>query len=334
VSGEVRLGSTSGPGIPGVLVTGVSGTTTLTGTTDSNGHYILGGCGVPGLVLTPTLSGYTFTPASQSYTGTSLIFVGNLNGTPTATPPSIADLAISSVVTAPQGWSGGCALNLVMGVRVIVRNNGTANAGSFIVDVSGTQQTVSSLAAGASVTLWFARTGNLTVVVDINNTVPENNESNNAMNYTTITATPPVVCTRTPTPTGSVTTVITNTPTRTNTPGITNTPTRTPTITLTPTRTSTSAVTLTPTATIGTSQCSPVTSTITIPFTFDGAGTFCWQASSLGGFINSWNTVSVNVNGVNVTNVWVGSGSYPAKINGFYYVGYNSSVAWGHFEAK
>jgi hypothetical protein len=77
-----------------------------------------------------------------------------------------------------------------------------------------------------------------------------------------------------------------------------------------------------------------VTSTITIPFSFDGAGTFCWQASSLGSFINSWNTVSVSVNGTNVTNIWVGSGSYPAKINGFYYVSYNSSVAWGHFEAK
>jgi hypothetical protein len=24
----------------------------------------------------------------------------------------------------------------------------------------------------------------------------------------------------------------------------------------------------------------------------------------------------------------------PAKINGFWYVAYNSSVAWGHFEAK
>jgi hypothetical protein len=77
-----------------------------------------------------------------------------------------------------------------------------------------------------------------------------------------------------------------------------------------------------------------VTSTITIPFTFDGVGVFCWQASSLGSFINSWNTTSVNVNGVNETNIWVAAGSLPAKVNGFYYVGYNSSVAWGHFEAK
>jgi hypothetical protein len=151
----------------------------------------------------------------------------------------------------------------------------------------------------------------------------------------TRTFTPPAI---TNTPTRTSPPVITNTPTRTNTPGITNTPTRTFTplaITLTPTRTSTPTTgpTATATPTAG-GACSPVTSTITIPFTFDGAGVFCWQASSLGSFINSWNTTSVSVNGVNATNIWVGVGSYPAKIGGFYYVSYNSAVAWGHFEAK
>ena len=99
---------------------------------------------------------------------------------------------------------------------------------------------------------------------------------------------------------------------------------------LTPTRTLTPTVTPTQG---GTTPCTP-TSTITVPFTFDGAGTFCWQAASLGGFINSWNTTSVAVNGVNFTNVWVGSGSYPAKINNNYYVAYNSAVSWGHFEVR
>jgi hypothetical protein len=146
--------------------------------------------------------------------------------------------------------------------------------------------------------------------------------------------------TRTNTPQG-----ITSTPTRTATPlAITNTPTRTftppavtntasPTLSTSPTRTNTApAPTATPTSGVG--ACSPVTSTITAPFSFDGAGTFCWQSSNLGGFINSWNTTSVTLNGVNVTNLWVGSGSYPAQIGGFWYVAYNSSVAWGHFEAK
>ena len=146
----------------------------------------------------------------------------------------------------------------------------------------------------------------------------------------------------------------------TGTPGVpTNTPTRTPTsvaITATSTRTPTIGASLTPggptstrtntpnsstptpirTATPGStgSTCSPVTSTITAPFSFDGAGTFCWQSSNLGSYINSWNNNSVTLNGVNITNLYVASGSYPAKINGFWYVSYNSSVAWGHFEAK
>ena len=118
-------------------------------------------------------------------------------------------------------------------------------------------------------------------------------------------------------------------PTRTRTPtqGIVPTSTRSPTpggILPTATRTPTSS---------GGTPCTP-TSTISVPFTFDGAGVFCWQASSLGGFINSWNTTSISVNGMNATNIWVGAASYPAKINGFYYVSYNSAVSWGHFEAR
>jgi len=42
----------------------------------------------------------------------------------------------------------------------------------------------------------------------------------------------------------------------------------------------------------------------------------------------------VTLNGVNVSNLYVASGSYPAQISGYWYVSYNSSVAWGHFEAK
>ena len=135
-------------------------------------------------------------------------------------------------------------------------------------------------------------------------------------------------------------TVATNTPipARTNTPVRTATqvtgPTNTPMPGVTPSRTPTPIVGASPTPGSTGSTCSPVTSTITAPFSFDGAGTFCWQSSNLGSYINSWNANSVSVNGVNVTNIYVASGSYPAKINGFYYVAYNSSVAWGHFEAK
>ena len=90
--------------------------------------------------------------------------------------------------------------------------------------------------------------------------------------------------------------------------------------------------TIPPTSGVG--ACAPVTSTITAPFTFDGAGTFCWQASALGTYINSWNTTSVSINGTAATNLYIASGSYPAKIGGFYYISYNSTGAFGHFETK
>jgi hypothetical protein len=155
-----------------------------------------------------------------------------------------------------------------------------------------------------------------------------------ATNTPTRTLTPGAMAslTRTPTQTvgASATAGLTSTPSRTSTSGPTATRTNTPMRTNTPTLGASPTRTLTPA--VGT--CSPVTSTITTPFTFDGAGTFCWQASSLASFVNSWNTTSVTINGVNATNLYIASGSYPAKVNGFYYVGYNSSVAWGHFEAK
>ena len=165
--------------------------------------------------------------------------------------------------------------------------------------------------------------------------------SGNPTNTPTRTLTPVVTNTRTRTPTvggptatrtrtptaGGPTATRTRTPTRTATSpsGITNTPTRT----LTPP----TGVTNTPTTPPTGGACTP-TSTVTAPFTFDGAGTFCWQIATIPSYINSWNTVSVTVNGVSFTNIWAAPGSLPAKINNNYYVGYNSTVAWGHFEAR
>jgi endoglucanase len=153
-------------------------------------------------------------------------------------------------------------------------------------------------------------------------------------NTPAISSTPTRTATRTNTP--GITSTPTRTATRTNTPAISSTPTRTVTVapwTPTATRTNTPVgPTATPTSGGG-GTCTP-TSTITAPFTYDGAGTFCWQSSSLGGYINSWNTNSVTINGVNITNLYMASGSYPAKIGGFWYVAYNASFAWSHFEAK
>ncbi len=108
--------------------------------------------------------------------------------------------------------------------------------------------------------------------------------------------------------------------------GATSTPTRTPTRGPTPTRTSTPGG--------GGSACSPVNATIAAPFTRDGAGTFCWQTSNLGSYINSWNLNQLTINGVDFTNKWTAASSYPPKINGYWYVRYSGDYAWSHFEAK
>jgi endoglucanase len=148
----------------------------------------------------------------------------------------------------------------------------------------------------------------------------------------------------------------TNTPTP-NTPPPGNTPTRTSTTPpgLTPTRTSTTPPGATPTRTPttppgqATATRTPTTppsqptntptqptgcTTITAPFTKDGAGTLCWQIANIPGYINSWNLTSLTVNGVNETNLYVATGSLPAKVNGLWTINYSASVAWAHFEAK
>ena len=142
--------------------------------------------------------------------------------------------------------------------------------------------------------------------------------------------------TRTPTQGTGPTATRTRTPTTGPTATRTRTPTQGtgPTATRTPTQQGTGP-TATPTpGSGGGSTCSPVSATITAPFVKDGSGTFCWQSSNLGGYINSWNTTNVTVNGVNYTNLWAATSSLPAKINGYWYVSYNSTVAWAHFEAK
>ncbi len=145
--------------------------------------------------------------------------------------------------------------------------------------------------------------------------------------------TPTFTPTRTPTRTGTPTRTTTATATRTTTATTTRTPTRTTTPTTTRTPTGPTA-TPTRTPTPGGGACSPVTSTIAAPFTFDGAGTFCWRTSSLGSFVNSWNLAGLTINGIDFTNRWAASSSYPPAINGFWYISYTGNFAWSHFEAK
>jgi|GEM_PF-108982 len=78
-----------------------------------------------------------------------------------------------------------------------------------------------------------------------------------------------------------------------------------------------------------TSPCANPTA-VTLPFTQNGAGEFCFVTSGNVTFINSWNAQLIEINGVAFTNVW--SNNLPAPINGNYYIHYVSTTPWAHFE--
>jgi len=70
---------------------------------------------------------------------------------------------------------------------------------------------------------------------------------------------------------------------------------------------------------------------ISLPFSFDGQGEYCWEVTGDVDFINSWNVNSVTVNGeehVGYRNV----SQLPPVVDGSYIIQYSSSVPYGHFE--
>ena len=71
--------------------------------------------------------------------------------------------------------------------------------------------------------------------------------------------------------------------------------------------------------------------TISLSYTQNGEGEYCWFTTDDISYVNSWNTATVEINGVDFTNTW--SNSMPAKIDGGYYIYYDGPYAWSHFEA-
>jgi subtilase family serine protease len=104
----------------------------------------------------------------------------------TATQPTLKpDLAIASTAWSPRTLTVGQNVTL----SVVVRNQGQANAGPFIVEVrdsAGTdRQTLSGLAVGSTATVSFTRRVNnttefFTIVVDATNQIDELDETNNS----------------------------------------------------------------------------------------------------------------------------------------------------------
>jgi mannan endo-1,4-beta-mannosidase len=311
IIGRVTVGSDTGPGLAGVNVAVFYGVPSGQVQTDASGYYRIelpAPLNQEATSVTPSAAGYTFTPASYSWittrsgpTVTTRDFVA-VPVTPvptnTPTPALLPDLTVSSMAIVPQ-WSGCPNAPLVLSVRV--SNIGAASAGAFAVTANGATQQVAGLAAGQSTTLQFTSfyySSPNTATVDSANQVAESDETNNQRSQL-LPIPDQAPCTPTPT-----------------TPTATRTPTPTPTVTPTP----------------GTGACSPVTRDITVPFTYDGAGTFCWRTTKLGSYINSWNLTSLKINGVDFTNRW--ANSYPAPIGGYYYISYSAQYAWSHFEAK
>lgn len=66
------------------------------------------------------------------------------------------------------------------------------------------------------------------------------------------------------------------------------------------------------------------------PFSRDGVGETCYFFYTLGSNINSWNAAAVNLNGQNIANQYVPSSTYPATVDGGYYLYYRGDVPWSH----
>jgi hypothetical protein len=158
--------------------------------------------------------------------------------TPTVTstpdPAILPDLLVSDLKIELE-TGGACDFtSTALGVRVAIHNNGGGDAGPFVVDVNGAQQTVGGLLAGQTTSLWFpgyVLSGETQVIVDVTNQVQESNKENNTVSQMLPIPTLPPTCTPPPpdAPTVTHTPTPSDTPTPTNTPTPTHTPTSTPT---------------------------------------------------------------------------------------------------------
>lgn len=148
--------------------------------------------------------------------------VGQGDGAPAeaavSAPPS-GEIAVAGgaglpdlVVTMFEYDFVGIACAPTYGITMHFANNGDAAAGPFVIDLNGSQATISGLGAGAADEYFFLGSpGWLTGTVDFNNDVPESDEGNNTLSWPGFpTHTPVATCT----PEG------TNTPTATPTSAV------------------------------------------------------------------------------------------------------------------
>ena len=193
------------------------------------------------------VSAVAYTVENQAGTSTSIdvtvvaAMTPTLTATPTTDLANLPDLLISSIRIDLETGDACNYTSTQLGVRVSIENDGGGDAGSFVVDANGAQQTIpSGLAAGQTAWLWFpgyVLSGENRVTVDATNQVQESSEANNTLSQMVPIPTLPPTCT--PPASDVPTDTPTPTPSSTPTPTSTSTPTPTPTFTLTPTPTPT-----------------------------------------------------------------------------------------------
>ena len=120
--------------------------------------------------------------------------------------PSQPDLIINFMYLEMEGRNSNC-INAYSpyGVRVQIKNIGSASTGPFFVDLNGILQEVKyGLPVGQLIELHFAGTvpsGQYEATADVTNQVVESREENNTYSFLAPTPTPPPLCAATVTAT-------------------------------------------------------------------------------------------------------------------------------------
>jgi hypothetical protein len=145
---------------------------------------------VAACTLKPMLSPNSITPEPSS------LFVQLTSESDHLSQP---DLIINFMYLEMEGRQGNCVnAYSPYGIRVQIKNIGSANSGPFFVDLNGILQEVDyGLLVGQSIELHFAGTissGQYEATTDVTNRVVESQEDNNTFSFHAPTPTPPPLC--------------------------------------------------------------------------------------------------------------------------------------------
>ena len=75
------------------------------------------------------------------------------------------------------------------------------------------------------------------------------------------------------------------------------------------------------------------TTPISPGYRYTGAGTWCFETTDPGDYINNWNNNIVEINVFNIINQYISRSDYPDMIDGKYYIYQDGPYPWSHPEA-